>query len=106
MKNQVQLVLLLLFTFTFLVYVFTFTFVDAAKLESGVEIIAPTTTETEKICDDTIDNDNDGKIDGDDQDCAGPKRPPAEIAESAAREMTKTVLLHPQIQPQGHADCK
>lgn len=86
MKNQVQLVLFLLFALFFgliLLYVLPLVvpLANAAQLESGVEIIAPTTIETEKICDDTIDNDNDGKIDGDDQDCAGPKRPPSEIAE-------------------------
>ena len=44
---------------------------EGAKLQSGVTINAPSTTETEKICDDTIDNDNDGKIDAADEDCGG-----------------------------------
>jgi hypothetical protein len=70
MKNQVQFIILLLFGLAFLVYLFPFIFVEAAKLQSGVTINAPSTTETEKICDDTIDNDNDGKIDAADQDCA------------------------------------
>jgi hypothetical protein len=95
MKNEVQLIIFLFFAFTLLVYVFPFTFVDAAKLESGVEIIAPTTTETEKICNDTIDNDNDGKIDGDDQDCAGPKRPPAEIAEICGKGNDQDCVVAP-----------
>jgi hypothetical protein len=82
MKNKVQFIILLLFGLAFLVYLFPFVFVEAAKLESGVTINEAAPSETEKICDDTIDNDNDGQIDGDDQDCAdGPKRPPAEIAE-------------------------
>ena len=70
MKNQVEIIIFLLFGFAFLVYLFPFVFVEAAKLQSGVTINAPSTTETEKICNDTIDNDNDGKIDADDQDCA------------------------------------
>jgi hypothetical protein len=57
-------------------YLSTFIFVDAAKLESGVTINAPSTTETEKICDDTIDNDNDGDIDADDADCVLATTPP------------------------------
>lgn len=77
MKNQVQFIILLLFGLAFLVFVFPFTSVDAAKLESGVTINAPATTETEKICNDTIDNDNDGKIDANDQDCAPSTAEPA-----------------------------
>lgn len=84
MNEQVEIIIILFFGLT-LLYVLPLVvpLANAAQIESGVEIIAPTTTETEKICDDTIDNDDDnGKIDGDDQDCvAGPKRPPAEIAE-------------------------
>jgi len=74
MKNEVQLIIFLLFGFT----LFPFTFVDAEKLESGVTIKAPSTTETEKICDDGKDNDNDGKIDADDQHCAAQGGPSAE----------------------------
>ena len=70
MKNKVQFIIFLFFGFAFLVYLFPFIFVQAAKLESGVTINAPATTETEKICNDTIDNDNDGKIDATDEDCA------------------------------------
>ena len=69
-KNQVCIAILLILGFSFLVYLFPFNAVDAAKLQSGVTITAPATTETEKICDDTIDNDNDGKIDAADEDCA------------------------------------
>ena len=54
----------------YLVYVVQFTFIEAAKLESGVTINPLPTTEAEKICDDGKDNDNDGKIDANDQDCA------------------------------------
>ena len=71
MKNQVELIIVLIFGFSFLMYLFPFIFVEAAKLESGVTINSPSTTETEKICNDTIDNDNDGKIDTRDEDCAG-----------------------------------
>ena len=70
MKNKVQFIIFLFFGFAFLVYLFPFIFVEAAKVESGVTINAPATTETEKICNDTIDNDNDGKIDTADEDCA------------------------------------
>ena len=70
MKNQVELIILLFIGLAFQAYLFPFVFVDAAKVESGVTINAPSTTETEKICDDTIDNDNDGKIDAADEDCA------------------------------------
>jgi hypothetical protein len=70
MKNKFQLLIFLLLGLTSFVYVFPFAFVDAAKLQSGVTINAPATTETEKICNDTIDNDNDGKIDANDGDCA------------------------------------
>lgn len=62
MKKQVEIVIFLFFGFAFLVYLFPVIFVEGAKLESGVTITAPTTTETEKICDDMIDNDNDGGI--------------------------------------------
>ena len=77
MKKQVKIIILLLFGLAFLVYLFPFIFVEAAKLESGVTINAPSTTETEKICDDTIDNDNDGKVDAADEDCAGAPTGPA-----------------------------
>ena len=70
MKNKVQFIIFLFFGFAFLVYLFPVIFVEGAKLQSGVTITAPPTTETEKICDDTIDNDNDGKIDAADEDCA------------------------------------
>jgi hypothetical protein len=46
MRTLVQLVLFLFFAFTYLVYVFPFIFVEAAKLESGVTINAPSTNET------------------------------------------------------------
>jgi hypothetical protein len=76
-KIRVELVIVPLFGFAFLVYILPFIFVDAAKLESGVTINAPATTETEKICDDSIDNDIDGKIDANDQDCAPSSAVPA-----------------------------
>jgi hypothetical protein len=76
MKNKVELVIFLLFSFTFLVYIFPFIFVDAAEFQSGVTINAPSSSETETICDDTIDNDNDGKIDADDEDCAATSSQP------------------------------
>lgn len=62
----------LFFGLTSLVYIFPFSFVDAAKLESGVTIKNPELdlTQTEMICDDMIDNDSDGKIDANDEDCA------------------------------------
>ena len=69
MKHKVELIIFLLLGLT-LVYVFPFAFVDAAKLQSGVTINAPSTTQTETICNDTIDNDNDGKIDAADENCA------------------------------------
>ena len=69
MKTKVKLLIFLFFGLVSLIYVFPFVFVEAAKLESGVTINAPSTTETEKICDDTIDNDNDGKIDYADEEC-------------------------------------
>jgi hypothetical protein len=79
MKNKVELVIFLLFAFTFLVYLFPFNAVHAEKFQSGVTI-APSTAETETICDDGVDDDNDGKIDGDDQDCAAtPSQPEDEI---------------------------
>jgi hypothetical protein len=71
MNNQVKIIIILFLGFT-IVYLFPFNSVHAAKVESGVTINAPSTTETEKICDDTLDNDNDGKIDAADQDCAAP----------------------------------
>ena len=69
MKNQVLLVIFLFFGFAFLVYLFPVIFVEAAKLESGVTINGTSIPETEN-CYDTIDNDNDGKIDTRDEDCA------------------------------------
>ena len=77
MKNQVEFIIFLFFGFAFLVYLFPFVFVEGAKLQSGVTINAPSTTETEKICDDAIDNDNDGKIDAADEDCAAAPSPAA-----------------------------
>ena len=68
MKNKVKLELFF-FALTYLVYVIQFTFIEA-KLESGVTINPLPTTEAEKICDDGKDNDNDGKFDANDQDCA------------------------------------
>lgn len=44
MKN-IELMVILFFGFSFLVCVFTFTYVSAAKLESGVTINPPSTTE-------------------------------------------------------------
>lgn len=69
MKNKVQFIISLFISFTSLGILFPSATVDAAKLESGVTINATSTTETEKICDDEKDNDNDGKIDADDKDC-------------------------------------
>jgi len=70
-NKLVEIIIILLFGFAFLVYLFPVIFVEGAKLQSGVTVTAPATTETEKICNDTIDNDNDGKIDAADEDCAG-----------------------------------
>lgn len=83
MKNQVELIIVLIFGFSFLMYLFPFIFVEAAKLESGVTINAPSTTETggceavvdkinciKDMCSDGADNDDDGDIDADDEDCA------------------------------------
>ena len=78
MINKVQFIIFLFFGFAFLVYLFPVIFVEGAKLQSGVTITAPPTTETEKICDDTIDNDNDGKIDAADEDCAAAPAGPTE----------------------------
>ena len=77
MKSKVQFIIFLLFGLTSLVYLFPFIFVEAAKLESGVTINGTPTPETEKICDDQMDNDNDGKIDADDEDCAAAPAGPA-----------------------------
>jgi hypothetical protein len=78
-KHKVELIIFLLLGLTSLVYVFPSAFVDAAKLESGVTVNGTPTPETEKICDDQMDNNNDGKIDADDQDCAAaPAGPTAE----------------------------
>ena len=77
MKHKIELIIFLVFGLT-LVYVFPFAFVDAAKLQSGVTINAPSTTQTETICNDTIDNDNDGKIDAADENCAANNSPTAE----------------------------
>ena len=44
MKNNVQFIIFLFFGLAFLIYLFTFVFVEAAKVESGVTINAPTTT--------------------------------------------------------------
>ena len=65
-KNQVKIIPLV---GLMLVYLFPFPIVDAEKIESGVTIRAPSTTQTEKICNDNIDNDNDGMVDENDQDC-------------------------------------
>ena len=78
MINKAQFIIFLFFGFAFLVYLFPVIFVEGAKLQSGVTITAPPTTETEKICDDTIDNDNDGKIDAADEDCAAAPAGPTE----------------------------
>jgi hypothetical protein len=46
MKNQVAFIIFVFFGFSFLMHVFPFIFVEAAKLESGVTISAPSTNET------------------------------------------------------------
>lgn len=46
MNNQVKFIIILFFGLTFLVYLFPFAFVDAAKVQSGVTINAPSTNET------------------------------------------------------------
>ena len=69
MKNQGHLIIFLFLGFASLVYVFPYTFVDAVKVESDATINASSTTETENICDDGKDNDDNGKIDADEQDC-------------------------------------
>jgi hypothetical protein len=76
-KHKVELIIFLLLGLTSLVYLFPFVFVEAAKLQSGVTINAPSTTQTEKICDDMMDNDNDGDIDADDADCVAAPAGPA-----------------------------
>ena len=75
MKNQVLLVIFKLFGLAFLVYLFPVIFVEAAKLQSGVTINATSEMDTQEICGDAIDKDNDGKVDADDQDCAVPTSP-------------------------------
>ena len=70
MKNQVEFVLLSFFGLTILVFLFSFDITHAAKIQSGVTIKQLSPAETEKICDDGKDNDNDGKIDVADEDCA------------------------------------
>lgn len=70
MKNQIELKSVIFIGLVFVLSLFPFTYVHGEKLQSGVTIKAPSTTETEKICDDTKDNDNDGKIDANDEDCA------------------------------------
>ena len=72
MKKQVEIIIFLFFGLAFLAYLFSFTFVEGAKLQSGVTINQAPSPQTEKICDDGKDNDNDGKIDAGDQDCAAP----------------------------------
>ena len=46
MKNQVVFIIFVFFGFSFLMHVFPFIFVEAAKLQSGVTISAPSTNET------------------------------------------------------------
>ena len=45
MKNQVAFIIFVFFGFSFLMHVFPFIFVEAAKLQSGVTISAPSTNE-------------------------------------------------------------
>ena len=97
MKKQVEIIILLFFGLAFLVCLFPFVFVEAAKLQSGVTINAPSTTETEKICDDTIDNDNDGKIDANDEDCAAPTGPTAGTC--GLRIMSGVPINYGQLNP-------
>lgn len=54
MKNQVRLAILLILGFSFLVYLFPFNAIDAAKIQSGVTINAPSSAGT------CPDNNNDG----------------------------------------------
>jgi hypothetical protein len=68
MNNQVKIIITLFFGLT-LVYVLPLAIVDAVELESDAMINATSKMDTEVICDDTIDND-DGKMDLEDQDCA------------------------------------
>jgi hypothetical protein len=68
MNNQVKIIITLFFGLT-VVYVLPLAIVDAVELESGVTINETSKIETEVICDDTLDND-DGKMNPEDQDCA------------------------------------
>jgi hypothetical protein len=97
-KKQVEIIILLLFGLVFLVYLFPFIFVEAAKVESGVTIKAPSTTETEKICDDTIDNDNDGKIDADDGDCGNAPATPM-VGTCGAQIFSGVPINYGQLNP-------
>ena len=97
MKNQVEIIILLFFGFAFLVYLFPVIFVEGAKLQSGVTINAPATTETEKICDDKIDNDNDGKIDAADTDCAA--APAGPTARTCGLQVYGVPINYGQLKP-------
>jgi len=90
MKTKVKLSIFLFFGLVSLIYVFPFVFVEAAKLESGVTINAPSTTETEKICDDTKDNDNDGKVDAADEEC---------VAKCAQQSVSGFPINYGQLNP-------
>ena len=75
MKKQVKIIILLLFGLAFLVYLFPVIFVEAAKLESGVTINAPTTTPPPAgTCPDT---NGDGTPDVTGGDCTSPTGPAA-----------------------------
>ena len=84
MKTKVKLSIFLFFGLVLWYMYFRFVFCRGAKLESGVTVTAPSTTETEKICDDTK----------------------TMITMERLMQLTKTVLLHPQVQRQEHVECK
>jgi hypothetical protein len=104
MKTKVKLSIFLFFGLVSLIYVFPFVFVEAAKLESGVTINAPSTTETEKICDDTIDNDNDGKIDAADEDCAG--EPAGQATATCGLQISGVPINYGPLSPGGYSATK
>jgi hypothetical protein len=74
MNHQVKITIILYLGFS-IVCLLPLTTVHATKLESGVMINATSEMDTQEICDDAIDKDNDGKVDADDQDCAVPTSP-------------------------------
>jgi hypothetical protein len=97
MINRFKLVILFLGV-ALVMFLFPAVFTDAARFESGVNVNKVPPATTEKVCDDTIDNDNDGKIDADDTDCTS-NLGPSTVAACGLKIVEGAPVYYGQLNP-------